>query len=344
MKFLGNIALLASVASAASMGKRASPLNVEIEQVGNSGLKATFTNTGAEDLKVLKTGTILDSAPVEKVQVFQGKNKVDFQGIRLRLASNGFAEESFQTIPAGQAIEVSFDAAELHDLATGGEYDFVANGVLSFAAADSTELAGAVPYSSNTVTVTVDGSKAIKARTAFMNKRTAVQSDCTSTKLTATRNAVTNCRALAAAASSAALSNTAKVNEYFKSTSVGSQVATVFGRVVSECGSTTSGVSKTYCSDVYGACSSNVLAYTLPSGSYIVNCPLYFSALPAVSSTCHAQDQATTTIHETTHLTQIKGTQDLGYGYAAATKLSSASALNNADSYALFANAIHVGC
>lgn len=148
---------------------------------------------------------------------------------------------------------------------------------------------------------------------------------------------MTNCRTLAAAASSAALSNTAKVTEYFKG-SVGSTVAGVFAKVVSECSSTTSGVSRTYCSDVYGACSSNVLAYTLPSGSYIVNCPLYFSALTAVSGTCHAQDQATTTIHEITHLTQIKGTQDLGYGYTAAIRLSQASALNNADSYALFAN------
>ncbi|KAI3320194.1 neutral protease 2-like protein [Xylariaceae sp. AK1471] len=344
MKFLGNIALLASLVSAASMGKRASPLDVQIEQVGNSGLKATITNTGAEDLKVLKTGTILDSAPVEKVQVFQGSNQVDFQGIRLRLASTGFDEEAFQTIPAGKAIEVNFDAAELHDLAASGAYDFVANGVLSYAATDSTEIAGAVPYSSNTVTANVDGAEAAKARTAFMNKRTAVQSDCTGTKGTATRTAVSNCRALAAAASSAALSNTAKVSEYFKSTSVGSQVASVFAKVVTECSSTTSGVSRTYCSDVYGACSSNVLAYTLPSGSYIVNCPLYFSALPAVSGTCHAQDQATTTIHEITHLTQIKGTQDLGYGYNAATALTSSRALNNADSYALFANAIRVGC
>jgi hypothetical protein len=99
-------------------------------------------------------------------------NKVDFQGIRLRLASTGFDEEAFQTIPAGQAVEVSFDAAELHDLATSGAYDFVANGVLSYAAADSTDIAGSVPYSSNTVTATVDGAEAAKARTAFMNKRT----------------------------------------------------------------------------------------------------------------------------------------------------------------------------
>ncbi|KAI0392270.1 neutral protease 2-like protein [Xylariaceae sp. FL0594] len=345
MKFLGNVALFTSIVSAASLGKSTGPLAVQIEKVGNSGLKATITNTGSEALKVLKTGTILDSAPVEKVQVFQGSNKVDFQGIRLRLANQPFAEEAFQVIPAGEAVEVSFDAAELHDLAASGAYDFVAEGALSYASAvDSTEIAGVVPYVSNTVTAQVDGAEAAQSRAAFMNKRTAVQSDCTGSKATATKNAVSACRSFAAAASSAALSNSAKVNEYFKSTSVGSTVAAVFGRVISECGSTSSGVSRTYCTDVYGACSSNVLAYTLPSGSYIVNCPLYFSALPGVTGTCHAQDQATTTLHEVTHLTQIKGTQDLGYGYSAATKLSSSQALNNADSYALFANAIHVGC
>ncbi|KAI0434168.1 neutral protease 2-like protein [Xylaria sp. FL1042] len=344
MKFLGNVALLASLASAASLGKRAAPLDVQLEQVGNSAIKATITNTGAEDLKVLKTGTILDSAPVEKVQVFKDSNKLGFEGIKLRLMTGkAFDNEAFQTIPAGQTIEVSFDAAELHDLTASGEYDFVANGVLSYTTSESNEITGAVPYSSNTLTAKVDGEEAAQARSNFV-KRTAIQSDCTGTKLTSSRNAVTNCRSFAAAASSAALSNTAKVQEYFKSTSVGSTVAAVFARVASECGSTSSGSSRTYCSDIYGACSSNVLAYTLPSYSYIVNCPLYFSALSAITSTCHGQDQATTTLHETTHLTSVAGTDDLGYGYAAATRLSSSQALNNADSYALFANAIHVGC
>jgi hypothetical protein len=60
--------------------------------------------------------------------------------------------------------------------------------------------------------------------------------------------------------------------------------------------------------------------------------------LPALTKSCHAQDQATTTLHEVTHLSQIKGTQDLGYGYSAAIRLSATQALNNADSYALFAN------
>ncbi|KAI0016258.1 neutral protease 2-like protein [Xylariomycetidae sp. FL0641] len=345
MKFLSSFTLLASMASAASVGsKRATPLDVQLEMVGNSQVKATITNNGAEALKVLKAGSILDNAPVEKVQVFQGSNKVNFDGIRLRLTQGNFEEAAFQKLAAGEAVEVSFDAAELHDLKAGGAFDFVANGALSYAAADSNELIGSVEYSSNSMTAQVDGLAAAAVRTAFVNKRTDVSSDCAGSEATATKNAVSNCEALASAASRAALSDSSLLQEYFKSTSVGSTVAGVFANVVDECGSTTSGVSDTYCEDIYGACSSNVLAYTLPSQSYIVNCPLYFSYLPALSRQCHAQDQATTTLHEVTHLSQIAGTEDLGYGYEAATSLSSRNALNNADSYALFANAVYVGC
>lgn len=52
--------------------KRASPLELSIESVGNSGVKASLTNTGSEDLKLLTTGTILDSQAVEKAEIFSG--------------------------------------------------------------------------------------------------------------------------------------------------------------------------------------------------------------------------------------------------------------------------------
>lgn len=266
-------------------------------------------------------------------------SKVAFDGIRLQLTTSNIPAEAFQVIAAGQTFETTFDIAELHDLSTSGSYDVVSSGALSYAENDSTELTGTVSYSSNTISASVDGAEAGKVRRDFL-KRSIVQSDCTGTRRTATVNALANCRTLALAAASAAGSNSAKVNEYFKSTSSStvSTVQTVFNRVATECGSTTSGVARYYCTDVYGACSSNVLAYTLPSQSYMVNCNLYFTALPALTRSCHAQDQATTTLHEVTHLTQIKGTQDLGYGYNAARGLSNSQALNNADTYALFAN------
>ena len=137
------------------------------------------------------------------------------------------------------------------------------------------------------------------------------------------------------------------MTEYFKSTSTStkSAVATVFNNIATQCGSTTSGNSRYYCSDILSACSGGVLAYTYPSTSQMVNCPLFFSGLTALSRQCHAQDQATTVLHEMTHLTQVKGTSDYGgYGYNFVRSLSAPQNLNHADTYTLFAQALYAGC
>ncbi|KAK1987057.1 metallo proteinase [Colletotrichum cereale] len=353
MKFLVGLSCFAALASAAvvDLNKRDSPINVKIEAIGNTGVKASITNTGASDLKVLKTGSILDKLAVEKAEVFTGPKQVAFDGVRLRLATSGIAADAFQVIPAGNTVDVEWDVAEVHDLSAGGKFDVAAKGSFSFANADSDEIAGTASFNSNVLSVEVDGAAAAKVRRDFHDniKRTVVQSDCTGTQRTATTTALSNCRALAAAASSAAASGSAaKMTEYFKSssTSTRSTVAAVFARVASECGSTTSGVSRQYCTDIYPACSSGVIAYTLPSQSYMVNCPYFFNSLTALSRTCHAQDRATTALHEVTHLTQIKGTTDQSscYGYSCVQSLSAAQNLNHADTYALFANAIYAGC
>lgn len=351
---------MVAVASAASvnLGRRATSLDVKLEMTGNTAVKAIITNNGADDLKIFKTGTLLEDIPTEKINVFQAgefamsrgprndcsvltlaDSKVDFEGIRLRVSTAALDEDAFQTIRAGEVVEKDFDIAHMHDLSTGGAFDIVASGAMSFAHANSTELEGTVPLSSNTLSIQVDGTEAEAARASFLERRTAVQSDCTSTKKTTITTAIGNCASWATKARTAATAGT-KLTEYFKSSSssVVSTVSGVFQKMASECGSTTSGNSKTYCSDVYGACSSGVLAYTLPSGSYIAYCNLFFTALSPVTSTCHAQDQAGTVVHETTHLSQIKGTQDYGvYGYSAVQSLSAAQNLNHADTYALYA-------
>ncbi len=73
MKAAAIASCFAALANAAAVNlKRDSPLVVEIEQVGNSEVKASITNTGNVALRVLKAGSILDSSPVEKVKVSQG--------------------------------------------------------------------------------------------------------------------------------------------------------------------------------------------------------------------------------------------------------------------------------
>ena len=204
---------------------------------------------------------------------------VEFEGLRVRLATESLQEAAFQRIPAGESIEITFDVAEVHDLSAGGKFDIATIGALSFAEDAGTQLIGSVSYESNTLEVNVDGEEASNRRVDFHGKRTTVQSDCTGSKLTITQRALSNCASLASSAQRAASSGpAAKVTEYFKSSSSSTRttVANVFARVASECGSTRGGASKYYCSDVYGGCSNGVLAYTLPSGSFMAYCDLYF--------------------------------------------------------------------
>jgi deuterolysin len=203
---------------------------------------------------------------------------------------------------------------------------------------------GYLPYRSNDLKIEVNGVKASRVSKAIkpLDRRTS-ESCSSSSKKSALDKALSNTVKLANAAASAALSgSSSKFSEYFKTTSSSTRqvVAARLTAVAKEAASTSSGSTKYYCTDVYGYCETNVLAYTLPSLNVIANCDIYYSYLPALASTCHAQDQATTTLHELTHAPGVysPGTEDNGYGYAAATALSSSNAVLNADSYALYAN------
>jgi len=262
------------------------------------------------------------------------------------MATSSLTEDSFKTIAGGETMEVEIEIAELYDLSKSGKYTVLTQGAIEYADADSTALSGAVlAYSSNSLDIDVDSAKTAKIETAVqsLTKRTAVQSDCSGTRLSAIRTALSNCNRLASAAATAATSGSASTFQtYFKTTSSStrSTVAARLRAVASDCGSTSGGKTRTFCTDIYGACESGVLAYTLPSNNYIAYCPLFFNQLPALSGQCHAQDQATTVLHEETHAPAVysPGTVDNGYGYSAATSLTAARALANADSYALYAN------
>ncbi|KAH7271016.1 hypothetical protein FSOLCH5_003887 [Fusarium solani] len=349
MKLLAGLALASMAVAAPLVEKRApTPLNVSLEMQGNSKIKAVITNNGKSNLKLLKSGTFLDSTAVEKAQVYSGEKNIPFDGVRVALDTSRLEETAFQRIPSGESIEVDFDIAEFHDLSAGGKFNILAEGALSFAQDDSTELIGSVPFYSNRIEAEVDGPQAFSVRTAFHHKRTQVQSDCSGDKLAITQQALSRCSSMASKAQQAAASGSGdKMKEYFKSDSYETRqtVADVFGRIASECGSTNSGDSRYYCSDVYGACQSGVLAYTVPGASYMAYCDLYFQQLPATTTSCHGQDQAQTNVHEMTHLSQIKGTSDYGgYGYNFLQSLSADQNINHADTYALFANAIELGC
>jgi deuterolysin len=253
-------------------------------------------------------------------------------------------------IAPGQTIGRKIDIAEIYDTPT-GNYDIAAAGTFPYAEANSTALTGhALSFTSNKINVDIDGDVAAKVDFRIyrsVSSRTDLSSDCTGDQLSAVSAALSNCEKLASAASNTAANGDGTIfSTYFKTESARPDVAARLKAVAEDCASQNSGATTTSCSDTYQGCSSQVLAYTVVQRDAVVLCPAFFELLPPLANGCHAQDQATTIIHENTHAPAVysPGTSDNGYGYAAATSLSSSQALANADSYALYANAIYLDC
>lgn len=266
-----------------------------------------------------------------------------FNGIALRYKTTNLTADAFTTLAAGQTLEATFDVASTADLSAGGAYTVAYSGSIPFAAADSTALAGSYVFETNELSIDVDGAAAAMVKRAVDTEdivRRSKVTSCTTSEKTAVTRALSNTVSLASAAAAEASAGTARYTRFFKSSTYQARVAARLKAVAAEAKSTTSGVTTYYCEDPYGYCETNVLAWTLPSNNIVANCDIYYSDLPALASSCYAQDQATTTLHEFTHANGVysPGTDDLGYGYSAATALSAANAFNNADSYALFAN------
>jgi deuterolysin len=274
--------------------------------------------------------------------IFHVDNEVAFEGIKRRVKLQGLTPEALTTLAAGETVEDEFDVAANHDLSHGGPVLLRSNGLVPLV--NNGSVSGYLPYHSNDLEIEVDAIQAFRVTKAINPLARRTKESCSDAGRKASLDkALSNTVSLANAAAQAALSGSAsKFQEYFKTTSSSTRqvVASRLQAVAREAQSTSSGSTTYYCTDVYGYCETNVLAYTLPSLNVIANCDIYYSDLPDLASRCHAQDRATTTLHEFTHAPGVysPGTEDLGYGYSAATSLSSNDAVMNADSYALYAN------
>lgn len=104
---LSFVALLAGSALATPF-KRFDGLTVKVSGPASSvnsiddlSFTASVTNTGAEDVKVLKYGTVLDSLPTRSFTVTKDGEEVDFTGIKVRRQAKNFLHHVL-TISIGQ--------------------------------------------------------------------------------------------------------------------------------------------------------------------------------------------------------------------------------------------------
>ncbi|ERF75064.1 hypothetical protein EPUS_04846 [Endocarpon pusillum Z07020] len=329
--------------------RRDAGLKVELSQVLATEVNAVMTNTGSESLKLLDYGTLMDKNPVQKLNVFKDGVEVGFTGVDMRYSMHGLTEDAFTTLEPGEAFTSVINIAALHEVA-GGEYTVSTEGAIPYAALDTTEIAGSIAYESNLLPLTLsDDDVAVVPRAVpILDKRTILEG-CSGQEDVAQREGLGRLINVAPLAAEAARSgDPARFQEFFKTTddAVRQNVAAKFDAITSESSSTTSGSTTYFCEDQFGYCSPNTLAYTLPSQNLIANCPLFYNRLSSLSTRCRDQDQTTTILHEFTHAPGVfgVGTQDFAYGYAASVQLTARQALRNADTYALFANAVINNC
>ena len=253
-----------------------------------------------------------------------------------------FSEDAFTTLAPGEAFTSVINIAALHDV-SGGDYTISTAGAIPYAALNTTVIDGSISYTSNILALTLsnDDIGMVPRAVPFLDKRTILTS-CSGAEDAQHRQALGQAVGVAGLAAQAArFGDTSLFEMFFKTTDevIRQEVAARFEAVSLEASSTTSGVTTYYCEDEFGYCSSNTLAYALPSQNLIANCPLYYT-LSSLTRYCGDQDQTTTALHEFTHTPGVfgPGTQDLAYGLRATLRLTTEQALLNADSFALYAN------
>lgn len=280
--------------------------------------------------------------------------KIAFDGIRYRMAHSGLKPESFTALKAGESKEVLINMAEVYKIKDTGLYSITSAGRLRYAEADSTQLVGSYRYDANTVAMNIDGPQAFAVPMAvqptILTDRAAVPSDsgCSASQASTVKDGASRCSKQATAAASDALNGSdARFKEYFKTTAKADRtyVSNRLKAVAKECGNATGGITTLYCRDKHNYCQPGTFAYHTDTDNSIVFCDAYWSA-SLETSQCHGDDKAGTTLHETTHDSTVfnPGTDDWAYGYTDCSKLSREKALENADTYEYYANAVHLNC
>ncbi|KAG6868775.1 hypothetical protein C0993_010702 [Termitomyces sp. T159_Od127] len=153
---LGSIVALSLVGSAlAGPYRRFEGLTVELQasaasvsSVDDLVLTATVTNNGAESVKVLRYGTILDSQlPTKSFKVTKDGQDVAFTGIKLSVSLSEVDDTAFTVIPAGESVTVTHQVASLFNFAAAGAGKYTFEPVTSFLVQDAAQLLAAFELS-----------------------------------------------------------------------------------------------------------------------------------------------------------------------------------------------------
>ncbi|CAJ2511881.1 Uu.00g075060.m01.CDS01 [Anthostomella pinea] len=341
------VVALAGAAMAASC-----PIAVEIADTTNHVAHVALTNTGSEAITVFKGNTVLDAHATKDLLVSDAAgNPLPFKGMYVNYKKAGLTADLFQTLQPGETVTASVNAAKTYDLE--GVDSAQVTAIQGFRYVVGTEaptkvsdLTSCDDVMSKEATIVPDQSTAasdaiVKREDQFnsrIKKRAITYSGCTTSEESTLKTSFSDAVSMSTKAKTAAASSADYYTTWFKSTSVASTVEKIYGDVA--------GVQTTAptvsCTDTSNDCSSDVIAYTLPSANRIVPCDAFWDLDIQLATQCSGDDYdwAGSMLHESTHLF---GTDDYAYGPTAAQALSAAKASENADTYEMYAESVRLG-
>lgn len=351
-------------------------LQVKLSSAGNTLVKASITSKADQTVSLLHLSTLFDASPVQKVDIHKDGNPlyslspkanpitspffltpppgkpIRFEGIFRYYQFENLPAEDFTPLKPGQTIETEFDIAETADLSGGGTYTISSHGAVPFTNGTSSKILGTLTYHSNELRVHIDGKKAssvTKRAKAFSKRTTLDDKTCTTEQKTKLDAALLLARDYAIAGTDAASNNnnnTKQFKEYFLADDAETRqdAAERLSGIAAESSSAPANANANaslthfFCQDKWDWCTSNVVAYTLPSDNYIVACERFWE-MPVETAECHAPDRGYVVLHEMAHAPAIKEPwcQDRAYGYDAVRRLTAKQAITNADTFSLFA-------
>ncbi|KAF7587955.1 hypothetical protein BBP40_006494 [Aspergillus hancockii] len=338
----GKPILLPRQASGAPQDGARNLIDVQLQSLGNSTVKAFITNIADEDLRVVKRGGLLDNElPTKKVVVTGTGANPTFTGAEVDYVNTHLTPEAFMDLAPNQTIESTFDIADSHDLTPGKAYSAIADGMLEYTKSADPKKFFFVPYKSNAINF--DAPENAAARLAAR----ATLASCTEeyNKLMQS-NLVRAADMAKAGAADARNGSTGLFEKFFKSQNQADkkEVAERLEAIAKE--ATSKGVLTYYCqASAQDSCGGNIAAITYPSQNRVVNCQGYYETEQVVNQ-CGYLDQAAISLHEFAHATAVyaPGTDDVAYGLDNVLQLNTQQAKNNADSFAYYANAAFNKC
>ncbi|KAE8383317.1 Deuterolysin metalloprotease family-domain-containing protein [Aspergillus bertholletiae] len=317
-------------------------IDVQLQSLGNSTIKALITNIADENLRVVKRGGLLDNElPTKKVVVSGSGADPTFTGAQVDYINTHLNDEAFMDLAPKQTIESIFDVADSHDLSPGEKYSAIADGMLEYTKSNNPKKFFVVPYTSNAVAFDAPEDAANRLVT-----RATLESCSGEYNQLMQENLAQAAKMAEAAAADARDGSSGLFQKFFKSQDEADkkEVAERLEAIAKE--ATSKGTLTYYCQpSAQDSCGGNIAAITYPTLNRVVNCQAYYQTQQVVNQ-CGYLDQAAISLHEFSHATSVyaPGTDDVVYGLDGVLQLSTAQAKDNADSFAYYANSVFNNC